>query len=78
VEPEFSGQICEKHSDFKFNENDSSGSLLFRADGRTNRRCKAVTIRNVTKALNNGSGAFNTTFVLTVMFLLAIVGQYHL
>ena len=53
------------------------GAELFHADGRTEVAKLIVTFRNFTNALNNESGAFNTTFGSTVMFLLASTGQYH-
>jgi len=65
----FSGQICEKHSNFKFLENASSGSRVVPC-GRTDVVKLIVTFRNFANGLKKGSGAFNTTFGLTVMFLL--------
>jgi hypothetical protein len=54
------------------------GAELFHVDGRTDVAKVIVTFRKFANALNNGSGACNTVFGLTVMFLLAITGQDHL
>jgi hypothetical protein len=54
------------------------GAELFRADDRADVAKLIVTIRNFANALSNVSGACNTIFVLTVMFRLVIIGQYHL
>jgi len=47
---EFSRQIVEKYSDFKFHKNPSIGSRVFHADGRTDMTKLIVTFRNFANA----------------------------
>jgi len=54
------------------------GAELFHVDRRTDVARLTVTFRNFANGLKKGSGAFNTTFGLTVTFLLDIIRQYHL